>query len=380
MIDTQKLVMTFSSHPDWLLERLQTVERLPALGVEIPASRSKAIWDRVHMDGVAAIEGGGVVRAVVLGPDPETFEGVAIVFIEGGGREAIVARGKSIQGVHFEAAFYEAVSQYRATFACSVNAEEMIVKPSPGGGAATFSRSFANVGSGSIADYVEPRALGLNESNPVDARILAAIESGIEIASADVAEIRVAFARSEDLKRRGNRASNLGADPMNKGHSFPMGVGFTRMTKRLEQRIDASVRRAGDAAKYFREAQQASAYVEALLAGKGTVADQKRKEAAKIQTRKLLVTKLLNWAKGTTIGGFEVVRVNRDRGNYPASYTIAGPGIVKGFGDKVDVVRIFFGGDKTALRALVDDIRADMSSSHGNCVSVNPELPLAALP
>lgn len=379
MIDARKSAMELSSHPDWLHERLQAVERLPAPCVEIAALRSKEIWNRVHMDGVAAIEGGGVVRAVVLGPDPETFEGVAVVFIESGGRDAIVARGKSIQGVHFEAAFYEAIAQYRAIAACSVLAKETIVDASSERLSGKAAATSASVRSVSVADRLEPRSLVLNETDPVDVRIRAAMESGVETAVEDVVEIRAAFARSEDLNRRGGRVSNLGADPMNKGHSFPMGVGFTRMTKRLEQRIDASVRRAGDAVKYFQKAQQASAYAEALLAGNGTVADQKRKEVAKLETRKLLVMRLLNWVKGTTIGGFDVVRVNRDRGNYPVSYTIAGPDIVKGFGDKVDVVRSFFGGDKAALCVLVDDIRADASLNQQNPVSRNAQLSSAHL-
>ena len=90
--------------PGWLQERLSQVERLEGRGNALSFSEPKAVWHQLSMDGVALLEGGAVIRAVVLGADPASFEGVAIVFIEGGAVDRIVVRGNSVQGVHFEEA------------------------------------------------------------------------------------------------------------------------------------------------------------------------------------------------------------------------------------------------------------------------------------
>lgn len=195
-------------------------------------------------------------------------------------------------------------------------------------------------------------------ADEIDQRIAAAEQSGVNLSDADKTAIRETLEKAANLNRKASRTSALGSDPLNKGNAFPMGVGFTRETKRSNQRIDASVRRAGEAVVLWKKAEQAEKYAEALLAGKNTEADKLRKAIKREEMQRALVEKLEGWAKDDKIGGFTIERVNKDRDGYPASYTISGEGIVKGVQDKVDVVREFFAGDKDAFRAMVDEARA----------------------
>ena len=195
------------------------------------------------------------------------------------------------------------------------------------------------------------------DDGDIESRIAEAEASGIVLSDADKAKIRESYAKAAELRKRANGLGN--ADPMNKGNAFPMGVGYTKMTKRAEQRIDASVRRAGEAAKLYDQADIAQKYADALLAGKETEADNARKKEKRVEAQRNLIDRLLKWKKGDKIGAFTIERVNFDADGYPSTYTISGDGIVKGVMDKVDVAREFFGGDKAKVRALVDEIRED---------------------
>lgn len=187
-----------------------------------------------------------------------------------------------------------------------------------------------------------------------DARIAAAEKAGVKLSTDDKAKVRDALERASDLRKKADRTSAAGSDPMNKGDAFPMGVGFTKMTKRAEQRIDASVRRAGEAVALYKKAEMAQREADSLLQGKGTQEDQQRKAERRTEMQRAVVRKLLGWKKGDKVGGFTIERVNKDRDGYPATYTISGAGIVQGVQDKVDVVRELFGGDKKKFRAMVD--------------------------
>ena len=196
------------------------------------------------------------------------------------------------------------------------------------------------------------------ESSAVEDKINAAVQAGVVLSEADKATIRDTAKRAAEFRARANRTSASGSDPMNKGNAFPMGVGFTKMTKRAEQRIDASVRWAGEAVDLWKKAEQAEKQVDAYLQGKGTEADNLKRAERKLETQKDLVRRLVEWKKGDKIGTFTVERVNKDRDGYPASYTISGEGVVKGVMDRVDVAREFFDGSKEKLRSLVDEARA----------------------
>ena len=198
------------------------------------------------------------------------------------------------------------------------------------------------------------------ETDAIDQRIADAEAAGVVLSESDKDKIRAAITKAEDLTRQANRHSIASADPMRKGNAFPMGVGFTKMTKRAEQRIDASVRRAGEYVKAFNKAEAAAKAADDLLAGKGTDADNERKAKIRDETQRALIGKLLGWKKGDKIGGVTIERVNKDRDGYPATYTISGDGIIAGVMDKVDVAREMFGGDKDKFRAMVDEIKAAM--------------------
>lgn len=195
----------------------------------------------------------------------------------------------------------------------------------------------------------------MNKMTPSQ-RIADAEAAGVKLSDHDKAAI---FAALEDAQTLYTKASHLSnCDPMNKGHAFPMGVGFTRMTKRAEQRIDASVRRAGESLPVFAKANQASLYAEALLSGTGTEDDKLKKAIKREQMLQALIVRLISWKKGDKIAAFSLERINKDRDGYPSSYTISGNGIIKGVYDKIDVVREFFKGNKSEFRAMVDAARA----------------------
>lgn len=210
------------------------------------------------------------------------------------------------------------------------------------------------------------------ETDAIDQRIAEAELAGVELSDDDKDKIRAALTKAEELNRKAGRISGLASDPMRKGNAFPMGVGFMRMTKRAEQRIDASVKRAGEAVEVFKRAEQAERYAEALLAGNGTDADKIRKEEVRTETRRVLLDKLLNWKKGDKIGAYTIERVSNDAEGYPSSYTISGDGIIKGVSDKVQVAREFFDGDKEALRAMVDEIRGPTAAAPAEAEKPTP--------
>ncbi len=97
------------------------------------------------------------------------------------------------------------------------------------------------------------------------------------------------------------------------------------MTKRASQRIDASVRRAGEASELFRRADSARRYAEGLLAGESTFAARQRATAAQEELQRRVVGELLRWAKGRSILKLGVLRVNRDRRGipYPLRFLVA---------------------------------------------------------
>lgn len=335
--------------PGWLQERLSQVERLEGRGNALSPSEPKAVWHQLSMDGVALLEGGAVIRAVVLGADPASFEGVAIVLIEGGAVDRIVVRGNSIQGVHFEEAAYAALAEYLNYLPKARTVPISCTLSQPRASTPTAVAASA----AEVADLV-PLALG---DSPVDASIRAAMSAGVVLNSVDADEIRTAMAKCDDLTRRATRLLRLASDPMRKGSAFPMGVGFTKMTKRASQRIDASVRRAGEASEVLRRADSARRYAEGLLAGENTFAARQRATAAQEELQRRVVGELLRWAKGRSILKLGVLRVNRDRAGYPVSFTVSGGNVSAGFGDKVDVVRAFFRGNKEAFCTLVDQLR-----------------------
>ena len=195
------------------------------------------------------------------------------------------------------------------------------------------------------------------ETDAIDALIAEAEAAGVVLSQQDKNDIRGALTKADDLRRKAGGIMGRSSDPMRKGNAFPMGVGFTRMTKRAEQRIDASVRAAGEAVKKFTAADQAEKYANDLLAGKGTEADKADKAQRQVEMQRNLVRRLVDWKKGDKIGPVTIARVNKDADGYPATYTISGDGVIKGVMDKVDVVREFFGRDKAAFRAMVDEIR-----------------------
>lgn len=194
--------------------------------------------------------------------------------------------------------------------------------------------------------------------DPVTARVEQAIASGIELSAADIASIRENFAQADELNRRAGGIMRLSSDPMRKGDAFPLGVGFTRMNRSAEKRLDASVRRASEAVTLSRRAQTHLTRAEEMLAGRNTEAHHRKVSAAKEQVRAFVVDRLLTWKKGDVFRDFTIRRVNKDREDYPSSYTFEGPGIIQGYNDKVDVVREHFDGNRAAFRALVDEARA----------------------
>lgn len=208
----------------------------------------------------------------------------------------------------------------------------------------------------------DAKSVEADEHDATDKRIADAEKNGIVLSDDDKANIRAAIEKAAELQRKADGIMGRSSDPMNKGNAFPMGVGFTKMTKRLSQRIDSSVKRAGEAVAIFGKANQAEGYAEALLSGKGTEADKIHKAAKKEESRRGLVEKLLNWKKGDKIGPYTIERVNSDRDGYPASYTISGDGIIKGVWDKVDVAKDFFDGSKEAFRRVVDEVRDSAQS------------------
>ena len=179
--------------------------------------------------------------------------------------------------------------------------------------------------------------------------------SGVVLSQNDKQRIYELSKKNTDLLERADRLS--GSDPMNKGKSFPMGVGFTRMTKRKERAIDSSVRTAGEAVELYRQAKTLKTQLDNMLQGKGTEADEENKINKKQSMQKALIGKLLNHKKGDVFGKYTIDRVNIDRDGYPSTYTISGPGIIKGVWDKVDIASDFFGGDKVILRNIVDEYR-----------------------
>lgn len=215
-------------------------------------------------------------------------------------------------------------------------------------------------------------------ASDVEQRIAQAEANGVTLSEADKAQVRQLMQEAHDLRRKADRTSAAGADPLNKGNAFPMGVGFTRETKRSNQRIDASVRHAGEAVKLYEAAGVKEKGAERLLQGIDTEAHKAKQAERKTEAQRAMVRKLVNHQPGDKIGQFTIERVNKDRDGYPASYTISGDGIVKGVQDKVDVAREFFGGDKAAFRQVVDAERAAAPAPVANESAVERRNRLAA--
>lgn len=192
-----------------------------------------------------------------------------------------------------------------------------------------------------------------------DARIAKAEADGVALSDADKTAVRSALKEAADLRARANRLVGASSDPMGKGDAFPLGVGFTKMTRRKERALDASVTKAGEAVKLFNRAKTAEQRAADLLAGKGTESDAATKKANREKARREIVARILRAKKGDKLGPATVERVSMSRDGYPSSVTISGEGIIKGVTDKLDIAREFFGGDAAALRAAVDAVRAE---------------------
>ncbi|MES2488537.1 MAG: PLxRFG domain-containing protein [Pseudomonadota bacterium] len=202
--------------------------------------------------------------------------------------------------------------------------------------------------------------------DPVEAKIEAAEKSGVVLNDSDKNAIRMAFKKADELQRKANGIVGRSSDPMNKGNAFPLGVGFTKMTKRKEQAIDSSVKKAGIAVGIYKQAESLEAQANSLLAGKGTSADIARRAEAKEKSKIEIVRKILNLKKGDKIAGMNVERVTFGAGKQPVSFTISGEGIVKGVHDKIDIAKTFFGGDRDELRKVVDQVRAETTETESN--------------
>lgn len=194
----------------------------------------------------------------------------------------------------------------------------------------------------------------------IDQRIVMARASGVVLSDSDT-ELIHDWASRMDRQLSSCRQSPSLSDPMNKGYAFPMGVGFTRMTPRLERRIDASIASAGLARSAYAKANHAEKTIEGLLAGIGTDFDRSQKAEAHAKSLASFVTLLLSWKKGATLLGFTIERVSCDRDGYPSTYTISGGGVVKGAGDRVNIVKELFGRNVRLFRDLVDKERARLS-------------------
>lgn len=209
----------------------------------------------------------------------------------------------------------------------------------------------------------------------IERRIEEAESNGVELSERDKQEIREADQKAKEFQRKANRLSGLASDPLNKGNAFPMGVGFTTESKRSNQRIDASVRRAGEAVIEAKKAKASAEKVDQMLSGKGTEAAAKRKEASADKFERELVEKILSWKKGDVFRDYTIEKINIDRDGYPSSFNASGGGIIKGVNDKFDVVREFFGRDQAKYRRLVDEARAQAQSidQQANEAATSPE-------
>ncbi|WP_046971158.1 PLxRFG domain-containing protein [Dyella japonica] len=222
-----------------------------------------------------------------------------------------------------------------------------------------------------------PKAEAAPEAAPaatIDDRIAEAERNGVTLSDADKKSIRESQARADEFTRRANQASGRGADPLNKGDAFPMGVGFTRMTKRKEQAIDASVRRAGEATKWYDKAKAAHAHIDGMLAGKGTEGERSQQEQRKAASTEALLRKILK-GESKKLGKYEVAKVTTDKQGYPAALMLRGEGIIKGVNDRVDLARELFQGDKAQLRAAVDKIRGESTDAKAPVDAVEAAAP-----
>ena len=201
------------------------------------------------------------------------------------------------------------------------------------------------------------------DAGGIDQRIAEAEADGITFTDADKAEIRRADEKAKELRRKADRLSGMASDPLNKGNAFPMGVGFTRESKRSNQRIDASVRRAGESVAEAGKAKSAEAYRDALLQGKGTQGDKLRKAQKAEDFKREMVKQLLTWKKGDKFREWTIERVNNDRDGYPISFNFSGEGIIKGVMDKIDVLKDYFDGDREKMRKMITEERAKQASA-----------------
>jgi hypothetical protein len=122
----------------------------------------------------------------------------------------------------------------------------------------------------------------------VEGKIEASLAKGIALSAGDRAKIHELYATAHQHFANANKRSM--SDPMGKGNAFPLGVGFTKMTRRKERNIDASVRRAGEAVVLFKKGNQLQEGAEKLLAGKGTEANS----PLSASTRTVMATQLLS--------------------------------------------------------------------------------------
>jgi len=190
-------------------------------------------------------------------------------------------------------------------------------------------------------------------SEELQASIERAMASGVALSESDQAGIVAMAAEADALSRK--LARMRGADdPMRKGNAFPMGVGFTRMTRRSEKRLDASVRQAGELVAIAKRVEAIRSALAARLAGVGTESWHRSKEENKRHGQVRLVEKLLDARGGDRrIAEFTITRVNMSRDGLPVSYNFTGPGITQGINDKIDVIRVAFAGDRARLAEVV---------------------------
>lgn len=142
------------------------------------------------------------------------------------------------------------------------------------------------------------------------------------------------------------------------------------MTKRAEQRIDASVRHASEAVKLWGQADQAEKQADALLSGKGTEADKSLKAAKNDKFQRDTLATLMDWKKGggATFGKYPIKRVTLDRDGYPFAVIVSATDLTD---NKFDIAKTLFDGDREAVRRMVDQLRTEKES---NPIEVNESL------
>lgn len=121
------------------------------------------------------------------------------------------------------------------------------------------------------------------ENQPIESRIADAEKAGIVLSYADKAEIKRLYTESLEARKKADRLSVSSSDPMNKGNAFPLGVGYTKMTKRKERAIDTSVINAGKAVRLYGKSEAYKERLNKMLLGIGTESYNAKKNQSEIE-------------------------------------------------------------------------------------------------